>query len=311
MGGNNDNDELLEEFERALREQEDKSSGEGARAVWPPPVEEAPGRGARDTGKRRGDFAGLLSDVELPAVASKPDPKASVSTRSPRKSRKTGGRELTPEQAMAEVFDSLGGERAIHAKKFSGAGTGLSDEVEVRYHEPAPVEEPVAGTIQEDATRDDLLFLEEMAAADVDRIRQRWELRDKSRVEGAAWFTVDQISRLTAEELMEPSITPEQRTLLKRSRRARMRALNIRMMRRPEARGQVDALVRDAIRSDERFVRIITGKGKNSPGEPVLKRMVIEWVEAAASVRGWAPETDRSGNYGSIVVELRKKGASG
>jgi DNA-nicking Smr family endonuclease len=118
------------------------------------------------------------------------------------------------------------------------------------------------------------------------------------------------LSRLSAEELMEPTLTDEQRDTLKRSRSQRLPTLNIRHLRRTEALTQVEVFVRTARVDGHRFVRVIHGKGRQSAGEPVLKRAVIEWSDGPGGlvVRRWAPETDRSGGFGCIVLELRLAG---
>ena len=62
----------------------------------------------------------------------------------------------------------------------------------------------------------------------------------------------------------------------------------------------------------DRWCRVITGKGVESAGEPVLKRVVLEWCVArpprpsgVAHVRAWAPELDVHGEWGALVLRLR------
>jgi DNA-nicking Smr family endonuclease len=51
---------------------------------------------------------------------------------------------------------------------------------------------------------------------------------------------------------------------------------------------------------------VIPGKGIDSKAEPVLKRAVIEWCRAPEhGVLGWAPELDRHGEWGAMILELR------
>ena len=53
---------------------------------------------------------------------------------------------------------------------------------------------------------------------------------------------------------------------------------------------------------------VITGKGKHSEGSPVLKLMVLNWLdgpEGVVSVSDWAPVLSADGDFGSVVVRLR------
>jgi DNA-nicking Smr family endonuclease len=52
---------------------------------------------------------------------------------------------------------------------------------------------------------------------------------------------------------------------------------------------------------------VIPGKGIDSKVEPVLKRAVIEWCREHDVVLGWAPELDRHGEWGSMILELRSR----
>jgi hypothetical protein len=125
---------------------------------------------------------------------------------------------------------------------------------------------------------------------------------------GARWATEAELTSMTAEQLHQPDLTSDQRELLKRSRKVRdgLPTLNIRMERLSAALAEVEVFVRAQVRDGARFVRVITGKGRNSAGDPVLKPGVIAWCEGegAAWIRRWAPETDRSGNFGCVVLEI-------
>ena len=104
-------------------------------------------------------------------------------------------------------------------------------------------------------------------------------------------------------------IQPRHRELLDRHDRCPEPTpeLNLRGMRRVEAVRELALFVDLNAKDGRRFLRIITGRGKRSEhGEPVIKPAVIEWLDGpgTAYVRGYAPEVNRAGDYGSLVVEL-------
>ena len=72
-------------------------------------------------------------------------------------------------------------------------------------------------------------------------------------------------------------------------------------------RGGLGLALRRAV--GDRIVRVITGKGIGSPGEPVLKAAVVAWCagEGADVVREWAPERERDGCYGALILALRPR----
>ena len=214
-------------------------------------------------------------------------------------------RKVSEADLMREAFEAAGQGGLID--KFGNAGYDAGD-VEVvdkrRQAEPEPV--PVA---PDGLTDEDLLFFEAVGG-DV-RPMERDKLADLKGRDwvGARWATEHELTTLTPEELKEPRLTGEQRDRLRRSRKGpTMNVLNIRRLKRREAMAEVEAFVAGARADGDRFVRIVTGKGKQSAGDPVLKPAVIKWCHGPGSswVAGWAPETDRSGQYGSVVLELRR-----
>lgn len=54
-----------------------------------------------------------------------------------------------------------------------------------------------------------------------------------------------------------------------------------------------------------KLVRVITGKGKQSDGEPVLKHLAPKFFESRSEVSLYAPELGRDGEFGAFVVQLR------
>lgn len=223
-------------------------------------------------------------------------------------------RQLTHQQMMAEAFEAIDEADATHASKFDGTGFAVEEDVEIvddlDLHEEAGTS-PSSGA-DEDPDADDLLFFEQMASEDVRTLSSRRIEPYHVLPDTMQWHTAAEIRDLSERDLYEPTLTAEQRQLLRRSRKHTMAVINIRLLRRNEAMEDVRRFVRAAWRRQVPFIRIITGKGRQSEGLPVLKRAVIAWAEGAGAselVRGWAPETDQSGNYGSIVLELRGNSA--
>ena len=67
---------------------------------------------------------------------------------------------------------------------------------------------------------------------------------------------------------------------------------------RDQARARVPAYLRDARRRlPGQLVHIITGKGRNSPGQPVLLPTVRKLLEAApqSQIADWGPDVDGGG----------------
>ncbi|MGB1015454.1 MAG: Smr/MutS family protein, partial [Nannocystaceae bacterium] len=85
--------------------------------------------------------------------------------------------------------------------------------------------------------------------------------------------------------------------------------LNIRQLPRDRALEQVATFLAQQRQAGKKFVRVITGKGLSSRGDPVLKPAVIAYCEGpgATDVTAWAPERDRQGAFGSIVIRLRSR----
>lgn len=214
---------------------------------------------------------------------------------------------------MAEAFAQLDDPTAW-ARKFDDGlpcASPLPEDVDVIDADPArdaPADDD-PDTETDPLTDDDLLFLEAVGT-EVRRLEQAREALARHAFVGVAWHTARQLETLTNDDLHEPTLTGGQRDLLRRSRRGGkpMPVLNIRHQRRREALGEVEAFVFAQRREGVRFVRVVTGKGRQSrDGDPVLKRTLLAWCAEAgeAHVLAHAPETDQSGRYGSLVLELR------
>lgn len=100
------------------------------------------------------------------------------------------------------------------------------------------------------------------------------------------------------------------RELIARARRGALPTLRLRGLRRDAALEQLATFVARERAAGVRYLRIVTGKGLGSPGEPVLKDALAEWCASAEGERhvdAWAPELDRLGEYGAVIVRLRPR----
>lgn len=213
-------------------------------------------------------------------------------------------RKLSPEELMAEAFEAAGD--TARSAKFEGEGYRVQG-VEIVSPEVTAEARPERPQ-EDDATGEDLLFAELMTGTVAPmEDRERYAQLERHHWSGARWHDEADLSRLSAEELREHELTPEQRELLKRARRAApIRVLNVRHYNKREALGEVEAFVLACRSQLCRYVRVVHGKGRHSKGEAVLKPAVINWCthEGDAHVVAWAPETDKTGQFGSIVLEL-------
>ena len=82
--------------------------------------------------------------------------------------------------------------------------------------------------------------------------------------------------------------------------------LDLHGLRRDEAREQLSAFFREAVRQKLRCVRVIHGKGNGSPGrEPVLKAKVRAWLVQKEEVMAFVQARASEGGHGALVVLLR------
>lgn len=77
-------------------------------------------------------------------------------------------------------------------------------------------------------------------------------------------------------------------------------------LRRDDAREQLAAFLRDAVRRGLRCVRVVHGKGNGSPGrEPVLKGKVRSWLVQKQEVIAFVQARASEGGHGALIVLLR------
>jgi len=96
-------------------------------------------------------------------------------------------------------------------------------------------------------------------------------------------------------------------TRLRRGEWAIQSQIDLHGLRREEAREQLAAFVRLALRRGQRCVRVVHGKGHGSPGrEPVLKAKVQRWLAQCAEVIAFSQATGPEGGAGALVVLLER-----
>lgn len=83
--------------------------------------------------------------------------------------------------------------------------------------------------------------------------------------------------------------------------------LDLHGLTREEALESLGRFIASAHRRDQKAVLVITGKGNNSPGEPVLQGAVISWLRERGKgmVAEFAPAPRELGGSGAIVVFLK------
>lgn len=87
---------------------------------------------------------------------------------------------------------------------------------------------------------------------------------------------------------------------------------SVRGMKQGEARRHLERFLRERRGAGVRFVKVIHGKGKGSPGEPVLRRKAPEWLESwrPELVAGYEPvRSEREGGSGALFVVLTPTGS--
>lgn len=222
-----------------------------------------------------------------------------------------GPRVLSYEEAMAEAVAQID-----KGQVFDGKYLGISgfDTQGIVIYDPSEADNKGAEIIPFEElgpvmSAEEILFSEAMSGS-VQRLAVDHRLRSLRQHDwvGAQWHDEYQLDHMSNNALFEPSLTGDQRVLLKRSRRARVRELSVRLQTLSDAMSAVQWFIRTCVRDGDTFARIITGKGKQSSEGPVLKPAVIKWCDGDGKpwIKGWAPETDVAGQFGSIVVELRK-----
>lgn len=228
-------------------------------------------------------------------------------------------RRMTEEALMREAFEALDVESFDPTAKFRGKGYDKAMDVEIIDEEPPPVQTPQSSSegVRQSYTAEDRAFEELMQDADVqplggdteklrDAIMERPSWTREERQQSAAWK-----EDVDPETLAAPTLSKDQRKLLKKAKKyGHVPEVNLRLLRKHEALQTLEKFVRSQQVLGTRFVRVITGKGKRSKDHVVIKPAVLQWCEAPHSqsmILNYSPAPDVSGNYGVIVLELRRR----
>lgn len=104
-----------------------------------------------------------------------------------------------------------------------------------------------------------------------------------------------------------PEASPRRMKQLRQGTLQPQGRLDLHGLGREEARSRVRFFLEDASYQQKKVVLIITGRGKNSPGEPVLRQEVERYLslEAKAWVVEWGRAPRQLGGDGALVVFLK------
>jgi DNA-nicking Smr family endonuclease len=264
-----------------------------------------------------------------------------ASTRASADEDASGSKALNEQELFEQAVSNIGPED-IYRGKFEGRGAELPDEPEdvpkKRPGVPGQQPQPQAGPsnepeVDEQQAREALGELRTMrqfekAVGPVDRDIDRDKYRDrasrrnpKKDVEQRLAYRSDSPDEMTTPPLPKSgeglnnvgSLDPAHKDLLerfqKRARRNDVFEINVRGDSVEDALRQVELFVHQQWKEGSGFCRIVHGRGLRSDGAPVLKPAILRWLEGPGFryVRGYAPETNNAGDYGSVVVELAKR----
>jgi DNA-nicking Smr family endonuclease len=104
-------------------------------------------------------------------------------------------------------------------------------------------------------------------------------------------------------------VDPAHLRRLRRGEPEAERELDLHGLSSREAREDVGFEIREAYEAGERCVRIVHGRGSRSPGGPVLKEALLEWLQQpplADLVLAFASAPPAEGGAGALRVLLRR-----
>lgn len=303
------------DFSEALKAWEQENPDAWTRHEPAPPVQDKTSKGSlSDEMFKR--LQTLRSEQEN--TAKKVVPRPASSKTAPVEPHTIPKRRMTEAELMREAFDALDEDNFDPTAKFRGEGYRRAMDVEIidqTSTQPSSSQSP-SEAVRQSYNTEDRAFEAFMANAEVkplagpidklrDVIRERPSWERLSRAQQEAWK-----ERVAEDVLQAPQLSQAQRKLLKRAKKhGVLPELNLRHYRKHEALTMLDQFVRAHHVRATRFVRIITGKGKRSQDHVVIKPAVLEWCEApdnAALLIGYSPSPDESGNYGVVILELRR-----
>lgn len=206
----------------------------------------------------------------------------------------------------------------VHAP-FNGL-KGFVSESAVHTPKPAEVVKPVPAAVEED---DDTMFLR--SVADVKRISPRPPSGKPATAAPSRPRKIDEEERrifLRSLEKMDvtfhdeiPDVEPLRPVAINRVRQLKTGAIRIDFeldlhgLTREEALENLKHFISGAFNRGQKAVLVITGKGNNSPGEPVLQGAVVSWLRETGKtmVAEFAPAPQQMGGGGALVVFLKDK----
>lgn len=115
-----------------------------------------------------------------------------------------------------------------------------------------------------------------------------------------------------SDQIPEEPARPAPVNRLRQLRRGAIRVdleLDLHGLTRDEAIENLDRFIKGAYGRGQKGVLVITGKGMNSPGEPVLKQAVDKWLRGAGKdmVAEFVTAPRELGGGGAVVVFLKDK----
>lgn len=107
----------------------------------------------------------------------------------------------------------------------------------------------------------------------------------------------------------EVQASPRRMKLLRQGRLAPEAKLDLHGLTREEAQAKVRYFLEDSVYQGKKTVLIVTGRGKGSGGEPVLRAEVERYlgILTGACVSEWGRAPRRYGGEGALVVFLKGK----
>lgn len=207
-------------------------------------------------------------------------------------------------------------------KALKGIGVGGGEQKAAPKPPPAP-KQPVQAPRE---LSDESLFLEAMA--DVRTLKPRAAAPERAKTQALTRSERDEeeervflravealkIDVRFSDELPEQEAPPRPAAVnrLRQVRRGSIRIdlqLDLHGLTRDEALENLDRFVKGAYNRGQKGVLVITGKGNNSAGEPVLKSAVSGWLREAGKgmVSEFVPAPREMGGSGAMVVFLKEK----
>lgn len=233
--------------------------------------------------------------------------------------------EMSEDELFAKAVDGLNPVQ-IERGKFAGQGPETRHVRLKEERRPAP-KEIEALAPPEDPYHDEAAVFEEMMdlqgiqpienpvyTPDIAELKLDTEhlVRFKQDDHSRAFYRQQALEALLDDD--GPVLNSDQRKLLKAAQtyarnEGPLQEITIRGARREVALRQLELMAMQASVTGVRFVRVITGKGLGSAGEPVLKIALVEWClgHGADLVRGYAPEIQPDGDFGTFILHIRRQ----